>query len=270
MKIRISELNIYPIKSAGQIGLDSAELDRFGLLNDRRWMVVDPDGKFITQRQIPRMALLRVALSDSKLELASPWMHTLSIPMIPAHGLITPVSVWEDQCNAIDMGSRVAEWMSRFLGRSCRLVYMPESTRRSVKSNYGGGGNTVSFADGFPLLLISEASLGALSSRLGRSVAMNRFRPNIVVSGCEAFEEDSWASIQVNGINFDIAESCARCSIPTIDQSTGQVDREIMTKLGEFRRADDRKIYFGQNLIHQGNGLISVTDKVVITSRADG
>ncbi|MBV1914582.1 MAG: MOSC domain-containing protein [Pseudomonadales bacterium] len=265
--IQITELNIYPIKSAGQISLESARLDRFGLVNDRRWMLVDPVGRFITQRELPRMSLLRVDLSEQEIKLEAVWMRPLSVPLRPAHGLITEVTVWKDQCNAIDMGNRVAEWMSQFLGRSCRLVYMPESTRRPVNPEYAGAKDTVSFADGFPLLLISEASLAELSDRLERPVEMNRFRPNIVVSGCQAFAEDSWDSIQINGIDFNVAAPCARCSMPTIDQYTGQIDREIMTTLGKFRRAEDRHIYFGQNLIHRGDGKISVADEVLITGK---
>ena len=263
--VKVSELNIYPIKSAGQISVLSARLDRFGLSNDRRWMVVDPAGRFITQRELPRMSLLRIDLSDEKIKLAAPWMKPLAVPAYPAHGLIVEVSVWNDQCNAIDMGSRIAEWMSQFLGRACRLVYMPESTRRPVNPEYGEANDTVSFADGFPLLLISEASLAELSSRLGRAVEMNRFRPNIVVSGCEAFAEDDWNSIEINGVEFNVATPCARCSMPTIDQYTGQIDRSIMTTLGAFRRAEDGHIYFGQNLIQQGDGKISVADEVLVS-----
>jgi uncharacterized protein YcbX len=263
--VQVSELNIYPIKSAGQISVASTQLDRFGLSNDRRWMVVDPEGKFITQRQTPRMSLLRVTLSGENLELSAPWMLPLSIPAFPTHGLIKRVTVWKDQCNAIDIGNRVAQWMSRFLSRPCRLVFMPETTKRPVDPDFGDVKDIVSFADGFPVLLISEASLAQLSARLNRPVAMSRFRPNIVVSGCEAFAEDSWNSIQINGVDFRVAKPCARCSMPTIDQDSGQVDREVMTKLAEFRRAADGKIYLGQNLINQGDGLVHVADEVLIT-----
>lgn len=265
MTVQVSELNIYPIKSAGQISLGSTQLDRFGLSNDRRWMVVDTEGKFITQRQTPRMALLRVTLSGEQLELSAPWMLPLSIPAFPAHGLLKQVIVWKDQCNAIDMGSRVAQWLSRFLSRPCRLVYMPETAERPVDPDYADAKDVVSFADGFPVLLISEASLAQLSARLNRPIAMSRFRPNIVVSGCEAFAEDSWGSIQINGVDFRVAKPCARCSMPTIDQDSGQVDRDVMTKLAEFRRAADGKIYLGQNLINQSDGLIHVADEVLIT-----
>ena len=163
------------------------------------------------------------------------------------------------------MGDEAAHWLSQYLNVPCRLVFMPESTRRSIDADYSGVSDTVSFADGFPILLISEASLAELSTRLKRPVSMSRFRPNIVISGCDAFAEDGWKSIRINEVEFSVAKACARCSMPTIDQNTAEIDREIMTGLAEFRRAKDKQIYLGQNLINQGEGTIHVGDEVLIS-----
>jgi len=262
--IQVTGLNIYPIKSAGQIALQSSQVERFGLAYDRRWMVVDPSGKFITQRELASMALIHVKMDGDRLRLSAPSMELLNLVAMPVVQSMTKVGVWGDQCDAVDMGGEATAWLSEFLGRTCRLVFMPETTRRSVDSAYSNDGDTVSFADGFPILLISEASLAELSRQMQKSVAMSRFRPNIVISGCEAFAEDDWNSIRIGGIDFDITKPCARCSMPTIDQGNAEVNREIMTTLAKFRRAPDGQIYFGQNMINRGNGEIKVGDEVIV------
>lgn len=266
MTIRISELNIYPIKSAGQIALQSAKLTRFGFEGDRRWMVVDELGKFITQRENAAISLIRIKLSETQMELAAPSMPGLTVNSIPEKRQSMSVKIWLDQCDANDMGDEVAHWLSEYLSTTCRLVHMPETTRRPTDPGFSSEGDTVSFADGFPLLLISEASLSELSDRIGREVEMNRFRPNIVVSGCDAFAEDLWGVVQIGGVEYTVAKPCARCSMPTIDQETGKVDRDVMTTLASFRRKPDGQIYLGQNLISRGDGVVNIGDELQVLS----
>lgn len=261
--ISLSAIHIYPVKSCAGIDLEGVSLDRFGPSGDRRWMVVDASGRFISQRELARMALVRVSqlpggglllsLGDTECSVAVPG---------PAAPFIE-VTVWDDSLNAVDAGDGAAAWLSEVLATDCRLVYMPDETRRAVDPDYAKKGETVSFADGFPLLLISEASLGALNERLPHAVPMNRFRPNLVVSGCGPFAEDGWSRIRIGAVEMDVAKACSRCAIPSIDQATGERDRYINRALAEFRRFD-RQILFGQNLLYQGGGELRRGDPVEV------
>jgi MOSC domain-containing protein len=173
------------------------------------------------------------------------------------------VRVWADEVAAVDAGEGAARWLGRLLRQDCRLVFMPPQTRRPVDPHYARRGETVSFADGFPLLLVSEASLAALNARLAQPVPMNRFRPNLVVAGCEAFAEDRWRRIRIGALELDVVKPCSRCAIPAIDQATGQRDPEINRALAAFRRFEGQ-ILFGQNLLHAGPGALRRGDPVEV------
>ncbi|MEM9980721.1 MAG: MOSC N-terminal beta barrel domain-containing protein, partial [Cyanobacteria bacterium P01_D01_bin.2] len=245
--LTLSQLNIYPVKSAAGIALDQATVEARGLQFDRRWMVTDLQGKFMTQRKHPRMALMRVSVGDH-LCIEAPGQTALEIPLDPAHAETIEVEVWGDNTQAVSLGAEAQRWISDFLQVPCQLVYMPDSAERPTAHGKLGVEKLVSFADAYPFLLISEASLANLNAKLDIPVPMNRFRPNFVVSGCDAHAEDSWAQIRIGEIVFDLPKGCDRCSIPGVDQATGVQGKEPLKTLATYRRWDSA-IWFGQNLV---------------------
>ena len=221
MSIRLTGLNIYPIKSARGIPLDASPVDEFGLRYDRRWMVVDESGVFLSQRSHPRLALVAPALRDGTLEVTAPGMPQLELPLHPSQTVTTQVRVWDDVCLATWLGEPAAHWFSEFLGTGCSLVYMAETVIRPADPTFAPPPARVSFADGFPFLIISQESLADLNGRLSHPLPMNRFRPNLVVAGGEAFAEDSWKNSVVTRTPFALASSATppqgstpRCRMP--------------------------------------------------------
>lgn len=262
-KITLTGIYIYPIKSVAGFSWETAEVTKQGFQYDRRWMLVDETGKFITQRQVPQMALIRTEIKGNYLIVNAPDQDTLSIPIQLDISDRISVQVWRDICKAIPLEKEVSQWFTQFLGIPCQLVYMPENSLRPVDSRYATNNEQVSFADGFPFLLISEASLQDLNSRLEQSIPMNRFRPNLVVSGCEAFAEDSWRFIRIGSIPFRVVKPCERCVVTTVDQSTGIRGKEPLFTLTKYRNQEG-KILFGQNLIQGQIGVLKVGDLVEI------
>ncbi len=268
-EMTLSGLFVYPIKSAAGIELSKAEMSDRGLKYDRRWLLVDPSGKFMTQRQHPRMALIQVQIGEQDLHITAPGISKLTVPLMPsletwptdAH----PVTIWKDTCLALSMGAEAEAWFTEVLGTSCQLVYMPDESDRPVR--YFGEVTPpfpqVSFADAYPFLLISEASLADLNNRLADPVPMNRFRPNLVVRGCDAFAEDQWSRIQVGAVTFWVAKPCSRCKVTTVDQTTGVAGKEPLVTLATYR-AWDGQIWFGQNLLPENLGTLSVGDRLQI------
>jgi uncharacterized protein YcbX len=261
--LHLSGLNIYPIKGAGGIALIECEVDDLGLRYDRRWMVVDRSGEFLSQRSHSRLALIIPSLGDGVLRLDAPGMPLLELPLDPHPTVATRVTVWDDTCDADWLGERPARWFSEFLGCSCTLVHMPQETIRPVDPVYAPNGARVSFADGFPFLLISEESLADLNRRLTEPLPMNRFRPNLVVSGGGPYDEDRWERIEIGGINLRIVKPCARCLVTTTDQLTGERGKEPLRTLATYRNVDG-KVMFGQNVVHQGTGRLRVGDRVIL------
>lgn len=261
--IQLSGIYIYPIKSAGGIALSTAQVSDRGLQYDRRWMLVDAAGKFLTQRQFPRMALIQVRLAEKRLVVDAPNQPSLSIPLDDESDHRLSVQIWHDSCDAIPLGHQFNRWFSQVLGISCQLVYMPENSIRPIHPSYAQPGESVSFADGFPFLLISEASLQDLNQRLEQPVPMNRFRPNLVVCGCDAFAEDRWRQIRIGSIPFRVVKPCSRCRITTVDQSQGIPGKEPLATLANYRQWNG-KIFFGQNLIQEQLGTLRVGDEVEI------
>ncbi|MCF6235517.1 MAG: MOSC domain-containing protein [Gammaproteobacteria bacterium] len=253
-ELKVSELAIYPVKSFAQITLNSAFVDRFGLSQDRRWMVVDESGQFVTQRQYPKMCLVQQVLTEHGIQISAPGMSDLVVSK-SSHTIRQKVTVWGDHCNAQDSGDKAAEWVSRFLGLTCRLVFFPENEFRQVDLSYAQAGDQTAFSDGFPLLLISQASLDDLNERLEVPIEMARFRPNLVVDGCDAFAEDGWKRLRVGPVTFRVVKPCSRCVIPCIDLLTGKRGQEPLRTLSRYRRRDNQ-VYFGQNLIAESIGAI--------------
>jgi uncharacterized protein YcbX len=262
--IIVTELNIYPVKSLRGLALTTMSLGSMGPAWDRRWMLVDGNGRFISQREEIRLCLVDVALEQGHLLLSAPQQVPISVPVDGA-GQSCEVEVWDDLVEAVDCGDAAARWCADFLQRDCRLVYMPDSYHRQVDLAYGRAGDAVSFADGFPLLLISQASLIDLNQRLSTPVAMARFRPNIVVSGCDAFAEDCWPAVKIGDLDFDLVKPCSRCVIPSINPETAQKNPEVVRQLASYRRKAGN-VYFGQNLIHRDQGIISLGDRLTVVS----
>ena len=251
--ITLSGLYIYPIKSAAGLAIPSATVHPRGLEYDRRWMVVDQAHRFMTQRKFPQMARIQVQLDGETMRISAPNMEPLAVPLQPSpetnnDGDRLTVEVWGDRCPALSMGAESQAWFSHVLGTPCQLVYMPDDTQRPTEHGRHGDQSIVSFADAYPFLLISDASLQDLNDRLPHPIPMNRFRPNLVVSGCDAFAEDKWHQIQLGALTFTVAKACSRCTIPTVDQSTGVRGKEPLKTLATYRHWDGQ-IWFGQNLM---------------------
>ena len=264
---RVCDLFIYPVKSCGGVTVDEAVVCATGFELDRRWMVVGDDGKFLSQREHPRLALVRVHLSEDGFVLEAPELPPLAVVR---DGRATPacrVQVWDDECPAYDEGRDSARWFSEHLGCSARLVRMAGDDARPLGSSSAQPGDRVSFADGFPFLLLSTASLDGLNRRLSLPVPMDRFRPNIVVDGCEAHAEDRWERLRIGEIVFRIAKSCARCVVTAVDQATGERGREPLRTLSTYRSIDGQ-VQFGQNLVHEGRGVVRVGDGLDVLDRA--
>ena len=260
--LSISELCIYPIKSCRGIQQKSAIVEAFGLSGDRRWMLVDSTGVMLTQRKIASMCLIHPILGDNTLILRHSAMKDLSVNIPVANNKVR-VKVWEDYCDAYDAGDNAAIWLTQVLMTECRLVYFPSDGFRQVDLNYANEGDKIAFSDGFPLLFISQASLDDLNTRLDKPISMSRFRPNIVVQGCDAFAEDGWKRIRIGDNNFRVVKPCSRCVIPSINLETAEREPEPIKTLLAYRKRDN-KIFFGQNVIAENNGLIEVGMQVEV------
>jgi len=269
--MRLSALHVYPIKSCRGTELQRADVGPRGIEGDRRWMVVTPTGGFLTQRKHPRMALVEPELSEDELVIRAPGMEPLRLAR-DADGPTTRVDIWKDQCEAVDLGDEAAEWFSSFLDAPRRLVRQAHDAHRAADPAYVRSGSPqVSFADGYPFLLAGEASLADLNARLMDPIPMNRFRPNLVVSGSAPWEEDGWRRIRIGNLDFDVVKPCARCVITTVDQATGEKGKEPLGTLARFRRAipgappgSSGNVYFGQNLIHRREGALEVGAEVEV------
>jgi len=258
--ITLSQLAIYPIKSTAQIALSKATMSPFGLDNDRRWMLIDDSGFMLTQRKYPKMCLIQCRCENDQLLVSAPNMPVLKIPregFTKDNNTRIKATVWDDSCDVYNCGTAAAEWFSGFLGSATRLVYFPENEIRQVDLTYAKRGDITAFSDGFPYLLISQASLDDLNSRLQSPVEMKRFRPNLVIAGCDAFAEDSWKKIRIGDITLDLVKPCSRCVIPSINPDTAEKSAEVVKTLADYRMRDN-KIFFGQNVIATNNGELAV------------
>ncbi len=257
----LSAINLYPVKSLAGISLTHWPVTKTGLLYDRKWMLIDEDAQFLSQRKLPKMALIKTALTDTHLILSASDMENLSLTLTPTGGDIINSTIWHDQCDARSVSREADQWLSRFLKLDCRLVYQPDEMVRQVDPNYANQTDTVAFADGFPFLIISENSLALLNQAMQLNLPMTRFRPNLVISGCPGYAEDSWREISIGAIDFRLTKPCSRCSVPTIDPETAQTGKEPLATLSRIRKWEN-KIYFGQNALHNQSGILSVGDTV--------
>lgn len=266
--LQISELYIYPIKSLGGVAVTKAEVTSRGFKYDRRWMLVDEQNRFITQRVHAQMALVKVQIEEDGLLVSHHLNGSVKIPFGYQEQTKHNVVIWDDTCTGVYVGDEFDEWFTRVLGLKCRLVFMPDETEREVDQHYAPPGIIASFADAYPFLLIGQASLNELNARLTDALPMNRFRPNIVFVGGQPFEEDLMNHLDIAGISFYGAKLCARCIMTTIDQQTGIKAKEPLKTLAKYRFKNN-KILFGQNLIHKGTGTVAVGDAITVLSTHD-
>ena len=259
----LSAITLYPVKSLAGISVSRWPVTKTGLQYDRKWMLIDQDRQFLSQRKLPHMALIKTALTDSHLILSAPGMENLLLALAPTDGEIIDSTIWHDQCDARRVSAEADQWLSHFLKQDCRLVYQPDEMIRPVDSDYGRATDSVAFSDGFPFLIISENSLVSLNRDMQLNLPMTRFRPNLVISGCAAYAEDSWREISIGGIDFRLPKPCSRCSVPTIDPNTAQSGKEPLTTLSRVRKWQN-KVYFGQNALHNQCGLLTVGDTVQV------
>lgn len=259
--MRLASLHIHPLKGARGIQVERAYVEPRGLRNDRRFMLVDARGGFVSQRSHPRLALVETALEGGSLRLVLPGGAAVLVPLAP-EGPPREVEVWGDRVTAVRVQGEASPLLSRFLGDALELVHMPPEVRRPVDPDYAEPGDHVSFADGFPLLLASRDSLRDLNARLATPLGMERFRPNLVIEGGQAHAEDAHERVRVGALHFRMPKRCSRCQVTTVDQATGELaGPEPLRTLAGYR-GEGRRVYFGQNLIPDGEGLLSVGDEV--------
>ncbi len=263
--LTVSELHIYPIKSLAGVAVNSAAVTSRGLQYDRRLMLADENNCFLTQREHPEMALLQPIITDEGLFIRHKKnkLEPLFIPHLPAGNNFVTVTIWDDTCAGQLHDEAINSWFRHALGLTCRLVYMPDTTNREVDKRYAANNEVTSFADGYPMLIIGQSSLNDLNSRLAAPLPMNRFRPNIVFTGGEAFLEDKMHLFTINGIDFSGVKPCARCIMTTIDQQDISQSKEPLKTLATYRFKNN-KILFGQNLLHKGDGAINVGDTIEV------
>ncbi len=275
----VSQLCVYPLKSCQKIDLAQVEVEIKGFFGDREMMLVSSSGKFITQRQFPQLATVKVEVGEQNITLKTEDANFQDLTFTPVStGTIIEVEIWRDRLQAIDQGDEVANWFHRLLdldaSKTCRLVKQSPKHDRILKQKYPSEEDIpINFADNYPVMLTASASLAELNQRIAeihlsqkQEIPMNRFRPNIVVETTEPFIEDRWSLIQIGEIKFKVAKPCSRCIMTTIDQKQGQKDRlkEPLNTLGTFRQLSEQGVMFGVNLIPQGKGTIRTGDRLQI------
>jgi uncharacterized protein YcbX len=264
----LTSLTIYPLKSSAGLPLTHATVEPLGIQHDRRWLAVHPDGSFMTGRELPALVRVRAVPGPSGLRLSAPGMPDLEVPVPPvASAPRLDVTVWKDTCSAARANGDADRWLSEYLGQPTLLVHMDERTQRPVDPKYARPEDRVAFPDGYPLLLISEASLADLNQRLASPVPMTRFRPNLVVNGCGAFAEDGWKRLRIGTVELEVVKPCARCVFTTVDPETAKADpaQEPLRTLTTYRRILPGKgVMFGQNVLIRRPGELRVGDAVEV------
>jgi uncharacterized protein YcbX len=266
MPATVQSLHVYPVKGLKGIEVREARCTDRGLEHDRRFMVVDPGGVFISQRSHPKMATIWTDFAGDALEIAAPDMPALELPLRPEGPATLRVQVWNSTCHAIPVSREADEWLTRYLGLGCRLVYMPDATQRASNREYADG-ELVGFADGYAYLIIGRASLEDLNARLAARghapLPMNRFRPNIVVAGSPAYAEDGWSGVGIGAARVRGVKPCGRCEVTTTDQTTGELrGPEPLATLATYRTSDEFGVMFGMNFVTVAEGLVRVGDEV--------
>lgn len=269
---KVSSIHIYPIKSTAGISLPQAEVDKLGLAFDRRFIVSEPNGQFITARTEPKLCLIQATLHDQGLQLSAPQMETLTLAYKQFSKEYLPVTVWGDEVAGQICSALANKWISEYLQRPCKLLFFGSGSHRERKPNTDSA-RELAFADGYPLLLISQASLDDLNNKLSENnlneVSMAQFRPNIVIDNCLAFEEDTWQHIRIGDIEFKVSKPCERCIFTTVNPINGvkHPQKQPLKTLASYRKTNEGEVLFGQNLIALNKGTIKQGDKITVISK---
>ncbi len=254
----------YPVKSLCGARVEEATIDERGIVGDRRFMVVDAGGRFVTQRERPELARLVPRLAGGRLAIEAPGGARVEVATA-GPGEPRTVTIWGDAVAAEDAGDAAAAFLAEHLGGPYRLARLPDSTRRPADRDDARPGDLVAFQDGFPFLLVNEASLTALAARLDQPIDARRFRPNLVVAGPPAWAEDAWTELRIGPLTLHVRKACSRCSVVDVDPDRGERGSGVLAELGRFRKVG-RAALFGQNLVHDGAGVIREGDEVVLVS----
>jgi len=268
----VTGIFIYPVKALRAFACDSAVVTPRGLEGDRGWLVINQEGKFITQRQIPALARISAAVLPGRLQLCDAQGHTITIAYPHANAARRVVTIWRDQIEASAADTNADDFISAATGVACHLVYLPAGSLRPVDPRFGQPDDHVNFADAYPLLLCNESSLQDLNNRLKNPVPMSRFRPNLVINGAAPWAEDDWRIVKIGDLILEVVKPCDRCQVTTIDQQSGvQPDgSEPLRTLATFRRDAQNHVIFGQNAIGRKLGLIRLGDQVQVLEHKKG
>nr|WP_315250107.1 MOSC N-terminal beta barrel domain-containing protein [uncultured Flavobacterium sp.] len=270
--LQLSEIWVYPVKSLGGIPLQESKVTDRGLELDRHWLLIDDDGRFLSQREYPELALFKPEIAGNFLRITHRvLLESIDIPLLPVLSDTASkieVTVWEDTIDAYEVSQTITDWFIKLLGFSARLVYMPDESERKLDPDYSITGNELtSFSDAYPFLIIGQSSLDDLNGRLAVQVSMNRFRPNFVFTNGEAFEEDSWREFKIGNVSFVGVKPCDRCVMTTVDQEKGVFSgKDPLKTLAQYRNFGN-KVLFGQNLLGLGLGTVSVGDEIRVLSQ---
>lgn len=270
-RYRVAKLFRYPLKSAGGVYCDEVELDRFGVRDDRRWMIIEPSGRPLTQREHPPLALLRARPTEDGLhvEWRGPGASREIDVQRPARTACRrPVTIWGDTVHLPRADDGANDWLSEAIGREAHFAWMPGDVERPVNPRYAEPGDRTSLTDGYPLHLIGSGSMDDLNARLETPVGVERFRPNLYIEGPPPFDEDSWREVRIGECRVRVVKPCPRCAVTTVDPATGTRGKEPLRTLSDFRQREGG-VMFGQNALHDGTGTLRVGDPVEVVSRRD-
>lgn len=266
-KYVVTSIHVYPVKGLKGVPVDSAKCTQRGFQHDRMWMIIDNSNNFISQRTDPTMALISTELKTDGILLSYNGKQT-KLPLLLDSGNEVQATVWDDTCIGIEASADQNNWISEILLKPCRFIFMSPNHKRYVDSRYAKNNESVSFADGFPYLIIGNSSLHLLNSKLDAPVTMDRFRPNIVFDGGEPHDEDTWREFTIGDVSFYGEKPCARCKVTTIDQQTGKQGKEPLQTLAKYRQTGN-KIMFGLNILAKGDGYVKVGDQIVINEKVN-
>jgi uncharacterized protein YcbX len=265
---KLSAIYIYPVKSLSGIQLTESEVTQIGFKYDRKWMLVDANNRFLSQRRLPKMALIKTKIQQQKLIISAANKADLTLDLIPKTSHSININIWDEDCPAETISELANQWFSDFLEQPCQLVYQADNSIRQVDQKFSSPNDRTAFSDGFPFLITSEASLSLLNSQMGLKLPMQRFRPNIVITDCTSYEEDTWRKINIGSINFKLPKPCSRCSVPQIDPKTAISDKQPLRTLSQTRKWNN-KVFFGQNALHDSIGILRVGDTVQVIETGD-
>jgi len=267
MSTKLTQIWSYPVKSLKGLSLESAAIDPRGIRNDRRWMIVDSDNHFLSQRQFPSLATISLEMTAGTIHLSHDAMkEKTTLPERAVEGQKVRVKIWSDTCDALWPKAEADAWISDYLKQDCKFVYMPDGTYRQVDRRYSPFMTSTAFTDGFPFLLINQASLNDLNERSKSVLTMQRFRPNLVIDSRHPFEEDTWRIIQIGNMRFHLVKPCARCVITTIDPATGSQGKEPLRTLSKYRKKNN-KLYFGQNMVTEDSGILETGQRMIVEQK---